>query len=103
MSYLRNGPSIYQTNDGALVLEGDPRAALLVVASNCQISDEAARTYGLVDAAGRLIEPATSSEPSKAPTDDDEDDPEVSAQLVKQAKTEHANKLRQPTPANKTT
>lgn len=100
MPYLRNGPSIYQTADGRLVLEGDPDAAILVVADGCQISDEVARTYGLVKADGRHAALPKAQELDET---EDEDDEEASAALAKQQKQEHANKQRQATAPNKST
>jgi hypothetical protein len=40
---------LYLTEDGQVVEEGDPRAAILLVGEGGQLSDEDARRYGLTE------------------------------------------------------
>ena len=45
--YTHQGKSLYLTDDNTVVEEGDVRAATLLVATGCQLTDEVAAQHGL--------------------------------------------------------
>jgi hypothetical protein len=68
MTMYTSDRRLWITNDGKLVEEGDPRAALLLVGEGGQLSDEDAERYGLTGTKAKAAPPANKAR--QRPTED---------------------------------
>lgn len=78
MAYIHDGPSLYLTQDGQVVPEGDPNAATLLVATGGTLDPALVQQYGL-----------DQSEPDTADT---ADEPKQKAASANKAKAAPENK-----------